>query len=151
MSQLISIKKANTGEVILSVLFVIYLVMGYDTPQPVAEIIDTVFGKIVLFLIVAYMFLNCNSVVAILALFVVFDFIRRSSSSKMSIASAIKYQPSEENKSSQFTAFNQFPYTLEQEVIKKMVPTMTPGNSLSKPSYQPMLEDLHDASTLNQN
>lgn len=151
MSQLMSFKKVNAGEVILSVLFVIYLVMGYDTPQQVANVIDTLFGKIILFIIVAYMFLNCNFILAILALFVVFDLIRRSSSSQMSIATSIKYQPSEENKSAQFSAFNQFPYTLEQEVVQKMVPTMTPGNSLSKPSYQPMLEDLHDASNVNDN
>jgi hypothetical protein len=67
----------------------------------------------------------------------------------MSIASAIRNQPSEYNKFAQFTAFNQFPYTLEQEVIKQMVPTMTPGNSISKPSYKPILDDLHDASDIN--
>ena len=151
MAQLISFKKANAGEVILSVLFVIYLIMGYDTPQPLAGFIDTLFGKIILFLVVVYMFLNCNSIVAILALLVIFDLIRRSSSSQMSISIATKYQPSEENKSAQFSAFNQFPYTLEQEVIKKMVPTMTPGSSLSKPSYKPVLENLHDASSVNDN
>jgi hypothetical protein len=149
MAQLISFKKANTGEVILSVLFVIYLIMGYNTPEPLASFIDTLFGKIILFLVVVYMFLNCNSIVAILALLVIFDLIRRSSSSQMSIAT--KYQPSEENKSAQFSAFNQFPYTLEQEVIKKMVPTMTPGSSLSKPSYKPVLENLYDASSVNAN
>jgi len=151
MAQLISFKKANTGEVILSVLFVIYLIMGYNTPEPLASFIDTLFGKIVLFLVVVYMFLNCNSIVAILALLVIFDLIRRSSSSQMSIYTAKKYQPSEENKSAQFSAFNQFPYTLEQEVIKKMVPTMTPGSSLSKPSYQPVLDNLYDASSINAN
>jgi len=151
MAQLISFKKANTGEVILSVLFVIYLIMGYDTPEQLASFIDTLFGKIILFLVVVYMFLNCNTIVAILALLVIFDLIRRSSSSQMSNFIATKYQPSEENKTEQFSAFNQFPYTLEQEVIKKMVPTMTPGNSLSKPSYKPILENLHDASSVNVN
>ena len=149
MAQLISFKKANTGEVILSVLFVIYLIMGYDTPQSLANIIDTLFGKIVLFIIVVYMFLNCNTIVAILALLVIFDLIRKSSSSQMSIATAIQNQPSEYNKFAQFTAFNQFPYTLEQEVIKQMVPTMSPGNSISKASYKPILDDLHDASNVN--
>lgn len=149
MARLISLKKENAGEVILAVLLVIYLIMGYNTPQPVAELIDSLIGKILLFIIIAYMFLNCNAVLAVLFLFVTFDLIRRSSSSsQMTSTVAKKYQPSEKNKSAQFTALNQFPYTLEQEVITKMVPTFNPGNSLSTPSYKPILEDLHDASHL---
>jgi hypothetical protein len=50
---------------------------------------------------------------------------------------------------SQFTAFNQYPYTLEQEVVKKMAPIVQSGSSLSKASYMPTLENLHDASTIN--
>ena len=46
MSKLISFKKENTGQVLLAVLFVIYLIMGYQTPQPVADIINTVPGKL---------------------------------------------------------------------------------------------------------
>ena len=145
MARLISFKKENAGEVILTVLLVIYLIMGYNTPQPVAEIVDTLFGKLALSGIVIYLFLYCNSVLAVLSLFVAFDLIRRASSTQMGSNTAKQYQPSEQNRSAQFTAFNQFPYTLEQEVIKKMVPTFSPGNSLSNASFKPILGDLHSA------
>ena len=59
--------------------------------------------------------------------------------------------PSEEKKESQFTAYNQFPYTLEQEIVKKMAPIHRMGGTTlfeSKPSYKPLLEDLHDASPI---
>ena len=49
----------------------------------------------------------------------------------------------------QFTAFNQFPYTLEQEVVKKMAPIVQSGSVLKKASYKPMLEDLYGASPVN--
>jgi hypothetical protein len=146
-------KKEKLGELILTILFTIYLIMGYKTPEPVASMIDSLVGKIVIFVIVIYMFMNHHPVLAILGLFVAFDLIRRSSASKnngtMTIEESKKYAPCESNKSSQFTAFNQFPYTLEQEVIKKMAPIIKPGVSMSKPSYNPLLENLHDASPIN--
>ena len=155
MQQLNSFKKENVGEVILALLFIIYLIMGHDTPESMSIFIDSIIGKVFLFIIVMYMFLNFNTVLAILALFVVFDLIRRSSLTHQDAYIGIQHQPSEHTKDSQittlnqFTPLNQFPFTLEQEVVKQMVPTYSPGNSISKPSYRPILEDLHDASELN--
>ena len=149
MQQLITFKKENADQVILAFLFIIYLIMGHDTPKPVSIFIESIIGKVFLFIIVMYMFLNFNTVLAILALFVVFDLIRRSSLTHQDVYMGNMYQPSVQRKFSQFTALNQFPYTLEQEVVKQMVPTYSPGNSISKPSYKPILENLHDASELN--
>ena len=141
-------KKQHIGESILILLFIIYLIMGYKTPEPLANMVDTLVGKIVIFIIVIYLFMNANPILAILALFVAFDLIRRSSATT-GIDALKKYAPSEEKKSSQFTAFNQFPYTLEQEVVKKMAPIMQSGSSLTPASYKPLLENLYDASPLN--
>jgi hypothetical protein len=141
-------KKEHMGELILIILFIIYLIMGYKTPEPIASMIDSLAGKIVIMIIVIYMFMNTHPILAILALFVAFDLIRRSSLTT-GIDALKRYAPSEKRKSSQFSAFNQFPYTLEQEVVKKMAPIVQSGSSLSKPSYQPLLENLYDASPIN--
>jgi hypothetical protein len=141
-------KKEHMGELILVILFIIYLIMGYKTPEPVAGLVDSLGGKIVLFIIVIYLFMHCNPILAVLALFVAFDLIRRSSVAT-GIDALKRYAPSEEKKSSQFTAFNQFPYTLEQEVVKKMAPIIQSSSSLTPPSYKPLLENLYDASPLN--
>ena len=141
-------KKEHMGELILVILFIIYLIMGYKTPEPIASLVDSLGGKIVLFIIVIYLFIHCNPILAVLALFVAFDLIRRSSVAT-GIDALKRYAPSEEKKSSQFTAFNQFPYTLEQEVVKKMAPIIQSSSSLSPPSYKPLLENLYDASPLN--
>ena len=140
-------KKEHMGELTLAILFIIYLIMGYKTPEPIATAIDSIVGKIVLILIVIYMFMNNNPILAVLALFVAFDLIRRSSVTT-GIDALQKYAPTEEKKSSQFSAFNQFPYTLEQEVVKKMAPIVQSGSSMSKPSYKPLLDNLYDASPI---
>jgi hypothetical protein len=141
-------KKEHTGELVLVILFIIYLIMGYKTPQPLSNLIDSVGGKIVIFIVVIYLFLNTNSILAVLALFVAFELIRRSSS-EIGMAEIQTYMPSEQKKTSQFTAFNQFPFTLEQEVVNKMAPIMKTGTSINPPSYKPLLDNLYDASPLN--
>ena len=140
-------KKENMSQLALAILFIIYLIMGYKTPEPVANVVDTLVGKIVILITVVALFMHANPILAVLSLFVAFDLMRRSSE-ETGIDALKKYLPTEEKKSSQFTAFNQFPYTLEQEVVKKMAPIVQSGSSLSKPSYKPLLENLHDASAI---
>jgi hypothetical protein len=141
-------KKEQMSQLLLIILFIIYLIMGYKTPEPIANIIDTLIGKIMIFIIVIMLFMHANPILAVVSLFVAFDLIRRSSEST-GIDALKRYLPTEEKKSSQFTAFNQYPYTLEQEVVKKMAPIVQSGSSLSKASYMPILENLHDASVIN--
>ena len=141
-------KKENMSQLSLAILFIIYLIMGYKTPEPLANVVDTLVGKIVIFIMVIVIFMNANPILAVLSLFVAFDLMRRSSAAT-GIDALKMYLPTEEKKSSQFTAFNQYPYTLEQEVVKKMAPIVQSGSSLTKASYMPTLENLHDASTIN--
>jgi len=141
-------KKQHMGELILIILFIIYLIMGYKTPESIANLVDTLVGKIVIFIVVIYLFSYANPILAVLSLFVAFDLIRRSSAAT-GIDALQRYAPTEEKKYSQFTAFNQFPYTLEQEVVAKMAPIVKSGYSLTQASYKPLLDNLHDASVLN--
>jgi hypothetical protein len=140
-------KKQHMGELVLVILFIIYLIMGYKTPEPIANMVDSLVGKIVIFIIVIYLFTYTNPILAVLSLFVAFDLIRRSSVTT-GFDALQKYTPSEEKKMSQFTAYNQFPYTLEQEVVAKMAPIMKSGSSLTQASYKPLLENLHDAAKI---
>ena len=142
------LKKDHMGELILIVLFIIYLVLGLRTPEIVANMVDNVIGKVVIILVVIYLFMNANPVLAVLAALVAFDLMRRSTETT-GLGALEKYAPTEEKKMSQFSAFNQFPYTLEQEVVAKMAPIVRSGSSLTPASYKPLLENLHDASPLN--
>jgi len=140
-------KKEHRGELILAILLIIYLVMGFKTPESVANMIDTIPGKVVIFIVVVFLFIYYSPILGILGLFVAFTLIRSSSITTGSDALQ-KYVPTEEKKTSQFTAYNQFPYTLEQEVVAKMAPILTSGSSMENPSYKPILDNLHYASPL---
>jgi hypothetical protein len=140
-------QKDNLGELSLTILFIIYLIMGYKLPHEVSNRISTPIGKIAVILIALSLFIYCNPILGIIALFVAFDLIRRSDV-YTGIDALKKYAPTEEKKSSQFTAFNQFPYTLEQEVVNRMAPIVRTESTLFAASYKPMLENLHDATPL---
>jgi len=139
--------KENTGQLILAVLLIIYLVIGQKPPTSVAQFTNSMVGKILLFLIVIYMFIHSNPILAVLFLFVVFDLMRRSANSS-NTKSSKKYIPSETKKSSQLTALNQFPYTLEQEVVKKMAPLVNNSYPVNKATYKPVVNNLYDASPI---
>jgi hypothetical protein len=145
-------KKENMGQLILSILFVIYLIMGYNTPMSLAELIDTPVGKIAVIIVALCILSTSNPILGILALFVAYELIRRSS---IALRGELKnYIPSESKKSDQFSAFNQneFPYTLEQEMVGKMT---IQNNSINLSftdnvsSFKPILDNTHNASMLN--
>ena len=50
-------KKEHMGEFILIILMIIYLIMGLNTPELFAILIDNVVGKVVIILIVIYLFM----------------------------------------------------------------------------------------------
>lgn len=140
-------KKDHMGELVLIVLMIVYLILGFKTPEVVAMMVDNVIGKVVIILIVLYLFMHANPILAVLAALVAFDLMRRSNETT-GLGALAAYAPSEKKKMSQFSAFNQFPYTLEQEVVAKMAPIVRSGSSLTPPSFKPLLDNLHDASSL---
>ena len=73
--------------------------------------------------------------------------ITRASVSTGSYA-AQHYIPTEKKKYSSMTKNNQFPYTLEQEIVKKMAPVNKNNSTSSSYSFKPILDDLHDAAPL---
>ena len=140
-------EKKHLKDMMLVLVFSIYLVMGYPTPEPIAEVVDTLVGKLVIIFVVISLFVYANPIVGVLSLLVAFDLMRRSSLST-GIDALARYAPTESKKTSQFTAFNQFPYTLEQEVVKKMAPILHGGYSMNKATYKPTLEQQHNASPI---
>jgi hypothetical protein len=153
-------KSKNYGEIIIGSLFIIYLLMGYNTPPYIGEIINSIPGKVAVFVIIISLFLYANPILATISLLVGFELMRRSGSYNErddlinSIHQSIpNMKPISEypiqdqrNNSGNFTALNQYPYTLEQEVVKKMVPLNNSGKDSSHASYKPILDDTYDAS-----
>jgi len=137
------ILKMSSQEVFLGVLFVIYFVLGYPVPEPLADMLDSVSGKIMVVVIAIILFLAVNPIVGVLGVLVALDLLRKAGEATGSNAMA-KYSPSEQQKAQDLNKFNQFPYTLEQEMVS--IRTLKQDASPSPALYKPVLEDDHNAS-----
>jgi hypothetical protein len=138
--------KKHMPELLLSALFALYLVMGYQVPNGIASMIDSTMGKIVVIVVALMLFAYSNPILGILALLVAYHLIK-GASIKTGMAGLEAYYPTEAKKWSPFTSTNQFPYTLEQEMVKKMT-TQKFNTEYVKPPFRPILDDTHDASPL---
>ena len=140
------LEKRNMSQLMLVVLFIIYLIMGYKIPDQLARVIDSSAGKIVVALIALLLFGYSNPILGVLGILVAYHLIK-GSSEKTGMAALEQFYPTEEKKWSPFTAIHQFPYTLEQEVVKEMASQKFNANFVKAP-YRPMLDDTHDASSI---
>ena len=50
-------KKDKIGQMLLSIVFIVYLIMGYETPESVSHMVDSLVGKLVILFLIVYMFL----------------------------------------------------------------------------------------------
>ena len=124
-------------ELVLSILFVIYVVMDYNLPSEVSEFTASIWGKLVLVCVIIYLFRKCNPILATLGVIVAFKL--------MSQGIVSKYTPSENKKSKIMNSFNALHKTLEEEIVSKMKPL---GAKITKSSYEPVLSNNHDANEL---
>jgi multisubunit Na+/H+ antiporter MnhF subunit len=138
--------KRHMPQLVLAFLFVIYLVLGYKMPDNVASAVDTTVGKIIVVLAALMLFAYSHPFLGVLALIVAYQIIN-SASTKTGLAALEQYYPTEQQKWSPFTPAHQFPYTLEQEVVKTMT-TQKFNSSYVKAPFRPVLDDTHDASPL---
>ena len=139
--------KKNMPQLVLSLVFVAYLVMGYQMPANVASMIDSALGKIIVVIVAIMLFAYSNPILGVLSLLVAYQLIR-GSSVRTGMAGLEEFYPTEAKKWSPFTPTNQFPYTLEQEVVKNMT-TQKFNTEYVKAPFRPTLDDTHDASPLN--
>jgi hypothetical protein len=131
-------KSGRKHEMLLTVLIIIYLVMDVPTPDIIAPYVDTPLGNIVVVLIALSFFTHSHPVVGVLGLFAAYILIRRSSSS-----SAIEaYVPSEKRKSEELSAYNQFPVTLEEQVVALRAPLADPEIGSATASFYPNQRDV---------
>ena len=105
----------------------------------------TIYGKILVAVVALVLFSYANPILGVLGFIVAFDLIRRSSVSTGTFA-LDNYVPTETKKEAELTEMNQFPYTLEQEVVKKMAPIPSTTSSMNPVTFTPLLNNLHDAS-----
>lgn len=144
-----SANKLMNGQFLLFILFVLYIIFNIQTPEPIASMVDSTLGYVVVIGLFALMAVNLHPVVTLVGVFAIYLLFKRSSISTGSLAMT-KFLPTENVKSQYLSAFNQFPVTLEEEVVQQMAPLQS-GPSMGPKSFSPILNDLHDAANINYN
>ena len=158
------------SQLILGIIFVIYILLNVQTPLFLASAIDNIFGKVLVVAIAAVIFTQSNPVIGVLALVVAYQVIKTASVTTGTYAMK-HYLPSEASKMSEMRSFNVDPVTstsssdtdnsastmpiltnnaagaLETEMVDRMAPLVIYGGD-STMDYKPILDGQHSAASL---
>jgi len=135
-------------EMILLFIFVVYLFGIVPLPQNVNTFIDTQLGNITVWISAFILVLFVNPFIGVIGVLVAYDLVTYS---KRKFA---YHSPAESEKYNAMASYNQFPYTLEQEVIKKMAPIRRSDVTFKK-NYsiesvlKPILDNTYNAASVN--
>lgn len=121
----------------------IFIASNMKVPQEIAKLIDTTFGKIIIIILALSLF-SVHHILGGVGLIFAYELIKRSEQ-KYTNNNNI-FLPSEMKKGVHFDAFNQFPVTLEEEMVNKLVPISR--KDLGSPEYKPTMGKLHDAAKI---
>lgn len=144
-------KKITTLEIVVFVLFVIYLVFQVQTPSFLMPYISSPLGIAVVLIITLCVFFYTNPVLGILSLFVAYELIRRSTTliptAPGSKVVTVKYTPTQLRKDLDMAAMNPpKEVTVEEEVISQMAPVgVSAPISYVMTSFKPVAESTNNA------
>lgn len=134
----------KTEQIVLAVLLVAYILFGTRTPRLVILLVNSGVGVVLLIAFCWYLQKYTGTPLAILG----------GVASLMLLYRAWYHdypQPSQATKDAQLADFNHFPYTLEQEIVKEMLPS---SDFYTVPqtfgySFRPKMDATHHASPVN--
>jgi hypothetical protein len=131
---------------VLTVLLSIFVLFDIKIPLVLADLIDNPIGKIVVALL-ALSLLSINALAGVVGLIAAYVLIQRSGDATGTIATK-HYLPNESKKANHLSAMNEFPVTVEEEIISKMLPSTNQRDN-TPPGFKPVLGDNHDAADSN--
>ena len=147
MKGLDSFKSLSPLEIVLLVVFVLFIIFPIKLPAMLATMVDCPLGFLSLFVITIYLFSYVNPVLGIIYIFVAYELLRRCSEITGKTA-MIQYNPSQINKDKELEQMNPAKsITLEEEVIRIMAPAQSQfikGESAS--NFKPVMDNLVGAS-----
>jgi hypothetical protein len=146
MNKLNRIFKNQYREYTAIILMILFMISNIQVPVFLAQLINPLLGRI-LVVVIAISLFNIHPVLGAVALVFAYELIIRSHKS-VHQDNVNNYLPSEHKKYKHLTLMNQFPVTLEEEVVNKMVPLVDNSGPVNS-DYKPVMADLHDASKIN--
>lgn len=147
----INFKKITTLEIVVFILFVIYLVFQIQTPSFLMPYISSPLGIVFVLIVTLCVFFYTNPVLGILSLFVAYEFIRRSTTliptAPGTKVVTVKYTPTQLRKDLEMAAMNPpKEVSVEEEVIAQMAPIgVSAPISYMMTGFRPVAEDTQNA------
>jgi hypothetical protein len=141
------IKAENRQQLVLGIVLILYIILNVNTPKMLSDLIDTIYGNIIVVVIAMILFSNSNPVVGVISIVAAYFLIKRSSISTGSFAIQ-KYLPSEASRSDDFSKLNEMPITLEEQMVFKMAPLVSHNAKYPDANYKPVMDSLHEAAPI---
>lgn len=143
------IKVEKRHQLILGVVFILYLLLDAKTPEPIAEYIDTPVGNIIVVIIAISTFYYSNPIVGILGFVVAYELVRRSKDASRNkfLINRVLSNESSKFKTMEKLNVDKSAVSLEEEMVEKMAPLVKYDVS-SNTNYKPILDTLHDAAPI---
>lgn len=140
----IHLKKNPKLEFAVAVVLVLFVILKVTPPEPVAEFLDNQMMQLLLYVLSGLVMIY-NPILSALLIALVYVVIQ-SSEKKTGTFQRNQFLPDEFTKNKELNAYNQFPKTLEEEVVDNMAPF--PKVDLGTPIYKAKQDELHDAAKL---
>ena len=125
--------KKNKCELVLTILFILYLIIGSEDNIKLAQIVDIPQIKAAIIIISFLLFVYCNKILGILGIFVAYEILNFSHVMiKDSIIDENDFEDSGDRWKNVISGLNSF----EEEIIFKMMPCV--GINSTPCSYKPL-------------
>lgn len=145
-----SLKKLSPVEIVLLLGFILYIVLPMNTPDYMKSYVNSPLGLLFFFCVTVGLFAYANPILGILYILVVYEALRRSSSTYNNPrAIVLEYQPSQATKDASLKKMNPVSYekTVEEEVIEVRAPiNKTPSVDFVQTSFKPVSKTIEGAS-----
>tara|TARA_B100001769_G_C21951011_1_gene512052 strand:+ start:355 stop:798 length:444 start_codon:yes stop_codon:yes gene_type:complete len=140
LKDLLKIKKRQ--ELYLAIILVIYILINFKTPECLSNLIDNNVGKLIVVIFTITLVMKTNPILGVLSIIAAYELIKRSN--RVNQIFANDNIPSERTKIQKLRELNNFPVTLEEEIVKNM-PPLVKYDLPSNTTFKPILNDTHNA------
>jgi hypothetical protein len=144
-----SFNTSSPLEIILIIVFILYIIFPIPTPDVIASSVDSSLGILSIFCVTIYLFLYTSPVLGILYILVAYELVRRSA--LVTARSAIiDYTPTQINKDVEMQRMNPPKQrTLEEDVIDMRAPIgQSPSVEFVDTSFQPVADSTYSGISL---
>lgn len=130
--------KMQKFEYMFIALLLLFILMDVEVPSLIGQYIDTTVGSIALISGALYIF-HIQKVLGAVAIIAAVEMLRRTNG----IRAIKQFVPSELRRSVNLSIWNEFPITLEEEIVRDQLPVVNKIHS--RPSFKPKLANIQNA------